>query len=285
MSGSSSDRRVFILANPDKAEAAEALSTLHSFAKDRCQVVGAELGLDGRKAVDAKADRLIVLGGDGTLIAVVRSLGSHQIPIIGVNLGKLGFLSEFSYDELTTCFVSAVSDDACVRRRTVLEISVRRGGRVCDTSLAVNDCVIQAGPPFRIIRLGLSINDEHLTDLSGDGLIICTPTGSTAHNLSAGGPIMQAGVDAIVLTPLSAHSLTHRPIVIESGAVIDILAGVVNEGTTAIIDGQVSYGLQPGDHVEIKRFSSDFLLVNNTLHPAWRNLVTKLHWGRAPNLD
>ena len=99
MSGSSSDRRVFILANPDKAEAAEALSTLHSFAKDRCQVVGAELGLDGRKAVDAKADRLIVLGGDGTLIAVVRSLGSHQIPIIGVNLGKLGFLSEFSYDD------------------------------------------------------------------------------------------------------------------------------------------------------------------------------------------
>lgn len=285
MSGSSSDRRVFILANPDKAEAAEALSTLHSFAKDRCQVVGAELGLDGRKAVDAKADRLIVLGGDGTLIAVVRSLGSQQIPIIGVNVGKLGFLSEFSCDELTKCFDRAVADDSCVRHRTVLEITVRRGGQVRDVSLAVNDCVIQAGPPFRIIRLGVSINDEHLTDLSGDGLIVCTPSGSTAHNLSAGGPIMQAGVDAMVLTPLSAHSLTHRPIVIESGAVIDILAGVVNEGTTAIIDGQVSYGLQPGDHVEIKRFSSDFLLVNNTLHAAWRNLVTKLHWGRAPNLD
>ena len=261
------------------------MQTLRAFAQSRCDVVGAELGLDGAKAVEAKADRIIVLGGDGTLIAVARSLGASHIPLIGVNVGKLGFLAEFSTDELMKCFDGAVSDDEGVRRRTVLQLSVRCDGQVRDTSLAVNDCVIQAGPPYRIIRLGVSINGEHLTDVSGDGLIICTPNGSTGHNLSAGGPIMQAGVQAIVLTPLCAHSLTHRPLVIECGSVIDIQAESVNEGTTIIIDGQLSYALSQGDQVSIRRFDHDFLLVRNPLTADWHNLVSKLHWGRQPDYD
>ena len=295
MPGLSRDRRVFFLANPDKPEATEAMRTLQAFAQSRCDVVGAELGLDGAKAIEAKADRLIVLGGDGTLIAVARSLGASQIPLIGVNVGKLGFLAEFSTDELMKCFDDAVSDDSGVGRRTVLQVSVCRDGQVRDTSLAVNDCVIQAGPPFRIIRLGVSINSEHtgkpvspvlpVTDISGDGLIVCTSSGSTAHNLSAGGPIMQAGVQAVVLTPLCAHSLTHRPLVIECDSVIDIRADSVNEGTTVIIDGQVSYALSQGDQVSIRRFDHDFLLVRNPLTADWHNLVSKLHWGRQPDYD
>lgn len=286
------NRRVFFLANPDKPEASEAMRTLQGFAESRCNVVGAELGLDGAKAIDAKADRIVVLGGDGTLIAVARSLGASQIPLIGVNVGKLGFLAEFSTDELMKCFDGAVSDDAGVGRRTILQLSVIRNGKIHCTSLAVNDCVIQAGPPFRIIHLGVSIKREltgksvlPVTDIAGDGLIICTSSGSTAHNLSAGGPIMQAGVPAIVLTPLSPHSLTHRPLVIECGSVIDIQADSVNEGTTVIIDGQVSYALSQGDQVSIRRFDHDFLLVRNPLTPDWHNLVSKLHWGRQPNYD
>ena len=283
MTGSSAKQRVYILSNPAKPEAGEALNTLRKFAEGRCDVVGADLGLDVSKAIEADAQRLIVLGGDGTLIGVARSLGAAQIPIIGVNFGKLGFLAEFSMQDLTSCFDRAIADDTTVRHRTMLEVSVKRDGKVCNTSLAVNDCVIQAGPPFRIIRLGISINDEHLTDVGGDGLIVCTPSGSTAHNLSAGGPIMQTGVDAIGLTPLCAHSLTHRPLVIECDSVIDILASDTNAGTTAIIDGQVSYALTQGDHVEIRRFKSDFLLVHCPLTPDWHNLVTKLHWGQQPN--
>ncbi len=285
MSSACSSRRVYLLANPDKAEVGAALEDLRSFAASRCKVVGSSLGLDGRAAVDAGADRIVALGGDGTLIGVARSLSADQVPLIGVNVGKLGFLAEFSIDELKADFDRAMSDDTIISRRTVLQVTVRSNGGVRDSNLAINDCVTQAGPPFRIIKLGISINGEHLTDVGGDGLIICTPSGSTAHNLSAGGPIMQPGVDAIVMTPLCPHSLTHKPLVIEREAVIDIVAEDVNEGTTAIIDGQVSCPLQPGDRVTIRRFNTDFMLVHNPLYPKWHNLVTKLHWGRAPSYE
>jgi NAD+ kinase len=248
-------------------------------------VVGANLSTDGQAAVKAGAERIVVIGGDGTLIGVARSLHTQQIPLIGVNMGKLGFLTEFSVEEVQAHFERALRDFSLIARRTMLEASVHGNGEARVCCLAVNDCVIQAGPPFRMIRLGVAINREHFTDVRGDGLIVCTPAGSTAHSLSAGGPIMQAGVDAIVLTPLNPHSLTHRPLVIERQAVIDITASQVNEGTTIIIDGQVSYPLQRGDRVTIRRFDTDMLVVRNPIYARWHKLVTKMHWGQGPELD
>lgn len=279
------NRRVYLLGNPDKPETAAALVELEAFAARCCTVIGAAPELDGRRAVEGQADRIVVLGGDGTLIGVARSLGSRQIPLIGVNVGKLGFLAEFSIDELRDCFDRAMSDDALIGRRGILKVQVHRQGAVRDTSLAINDCVIQAGPPFRLISLGVSIGGEHLTNVDGDGIIVCTSSGSTAHNLSAGGPIMQPGVDAIVLTPMNPHSLTHKPLVIERDSVIEIDARRVNEGSMAIIDGQVSYPLESNDRVTIRRFEKDFMLVRNPRYAKWHNLVTKLHWGQSPNYD
>ncbi|MCH8967438.1 MAG: NAD(+)/NADH kinase [Planctomycetes bacterium] len=276
--------RVYFLGNPDKESVGPVLEELLSFAGSRCHVVGSQLGLDGQPAVVAGADRVIVLGGDGTLIGVARSLGENAIPLIGVNVGKLGFLAEFSLEELKDSFDAALCDDTLVGRRTALWVTVQRNGRANETSMAINDCVIRAGSPFRLISLGILLNGEQLTEVRGDGLIICTPSGSTGHNLSAGGPIVQPGVDAIVLTPLNAHSLAHKPLVIERETVIDILASTVNEGTTAIIDGQVSYALEPGDRVTIRRFESDYLLVRNPRYARWHGLITKLHWGRGPTL-
>jgi len=277
--------RVYFLGNPEKQEVSGALERLRAFAKSRAHVVGAQLATDGQAAVKAGAERIVVIGGDGTLIGVARSLRAQQIPLIGVNMGKLGFLTEFSIDEVQTHFERALRDFSLIARRTMLEATIHGNGgtRVC--CLAVNDCVLQAGPPFRMVRLGVAINGEHFTEVRGDGLIICTPAGSTAHNLSAGGPIMQAGVDAIVLTPLNPHSLTHRPLVIERQAVIDITASQVNEGTTIIIDGQVSYPLHRGDRITIRRFDTDMLVVRNPMYARWHNLVTKMHWGRGPTLD
>lgn len=258
---------------------------LRPFAASRCELVGADLGLDGGAAVETGAERLIVIGGDGTLIGVARSLNTDQIPLIGVNVGKLGFLTEFSIEELKDNFDRAVSDDTLISRRAMLQVTIVKDGDTPLTYLAVNDCVIQAGAPFRLINMGVSINNERLADVSGDGMIVCTSSGSTAHNLSAGGPIMQPGVDAIVLTPLCAHSLTHKPLVIEREAAIDILARAVNEGTTVIIDGQVSSPLEQDDRVIIKRFSADLKMVRNPLYAKWHKLVNKLHWGRAPNYE
>ena len=277
--------RVYLVGNPDKPDAARALEELRSLSSPGCQVVGASLSRDARDAVEAHADRVIVIGGDGTLIGIARSLGADQIPLVGVNVGKLGFLAEFSLEDLKSSLDRALHDEALVSRRTVLQVTVHRNGGGTDVSLAINDCVIQAGPPFRVINLAIAIDGEHLTNVAGDGLIVCTPSGSTAHNLSAGGPILQPEIGAIVLTPLSPHSLTHKPLVVERESTIEIRAVAVNDGTTVIIDGQVSYPLGPGDRVSVERFGTDFLIVRNPLHAKWHNLVTKLHWGRSPSYE
>jgi NAD+ kinase len=278
-------RRVFLLANPNKPEAEHALRTAESFSAPNVEITGSCVGLDVGEAVRAKADRIIVFGGDGTVIGVARALGTNQIPLIGVNVGKLGFLAEFSVDELKASMERAVCDDSLVTRRIALHVTIKHDGRVQDTSVAINDCVIHAGPPYRIVRLGISINGEHLTTVAGDGLIICTPSGSTAHNLSAGGPILQPRVPAIVLTPMNPHSLTHKPLVIESDSTIEVHASDVNEGSMAIMDGQVSCKLEQGHQVLVRRFESDYFLVHNPLYARWHKLVTKLHWGRLPSYD
>lgn len=279
---SNSRPRIFIVGNPEKPEVQSAVKRLRSVAEPHCAIVGVSYRPQAREVVGSGATRLIVLGGDGTLIGVARSLEADQIPLIGVNLGKLGYLTEFSMLDLEKVFDRVLTDDALISRRIILEVTVTRGGATTHRSVAINDCVVQAGPPFRMIDLGVAIDGAQLTELRGDGLIVCTPSGSTAHNLSAGGPIMQSDVDAIILTPLCPHSLTHKPLVIGSESELDIVAARVNPGTTAIIDGQVSCPLEHGDHVVIRRFASDFLVVRNPTYAKWHNLVTKLHWGQSP---
>jgi len=275
-------RRIYILGNPDKPEVEKAMADLAEFAGHGCTVVGADLSLDGCLAASAGVDRVIVLGGDGTLIGVARSLGSDQIPLIGVNIGKLGFLAEYSFDELRRNLDRAVGDDTLVMQRMMLDVVVERNEQEDTNVLAVNDCVIQMGPPFRMIDLDVFVDGVPLTRLRGDGLVVYTPSGSTAHNLSAGGPIIQSGVHAIGLTPLNPHSLTHRPLVIEHDCEIEIKAGTVNGESVAIVDGQVTCPLKTNDRVRVRRFGASFQLVRNADHPRWHNLVTKLYWGRAP---
>lgn len=283
MTGSSESRRVFILGNPDKPDVANIIADVGSFAASCCQVVGAAPGLDGGAALDAGADIIVVLGGDGTLLTVCRSLGERQLPMVGVNLGKFGFLAEFTIEEFKAHFAAVLSDDKSISERMTLDVAVHRGSEVCFRSLAVNDCVIQAGPPFRIIELAVNIDGIHLTSIGGDGLIVCTPVGSTAHNLSAGGPIMQGGVLAIALTPLCPHSLTHRPLVVEHEADIEIVVETANPGTAAMVDGQLGSVLLAGDRVKIRRSGVNMLLVRNPAHPRWYSLVAKLRWGQQPS--
>jgi NAD+ kinase len=276
--------RVFLIGNPEKKAAHPAFAELRALAETRCDLVGAVMGHDLTAAVAAKAERVIVLGGDGTLIGAARALGANQIPLIGVNVGKLGFLAEFSLEELKQNFDRALRDTSLISRRMVLHVELNDGKR-SDAGLAINDCVIQAGPPFRMINLGVSINGEHLTDVAGDGLVVCTPSGSTAHSLSAGGPIMQPDVQGMILTPLNPHSLTHKPLVVEHDSVVEVQAVHVNSGTTVIIDGQVSHAVARGDRVTIRRSPTDFFLVRNPLYTPWYKLKNKLHWGRAPSYE
>jgi NAD+ kinase len=282
MTGLRSSRRVYILGNPDKGSVALALTELKQFCAARCTLVGAELSLDARVALAAGAEMIVVLGGDGTLLGVARSLGTAQTPLIGVNLGRLGFLANFSVEELKTHFDQVVDDASLLETRMTLDVNVFRDDRLRFTGRAINDCVLQAGPPFRRIELSVFLDGQKLTDVGGDGIIVCTPTGSTAHNLSAGGPILQAGVHAIVLTPLCPHSLTHRPLVIQYDSRIEIVAKDINPGSAAIIDGQVACPLQVDDRTLITRSAVPLRLVRNPLYPNWNNLVTKFRWGQPP---
>jgi len=256
-----------------------------AFVASKCQLVGRELSLDGQAALSAGADMIVVLGGDGTLLAVSRSLGDRQLPLVGLNFGKLGFLAEFTVEQFKSTFDAVLADGRTISERMILDVSVSRGKEPVFHSLAVNDCVIQAGAPFRVIELAVRIGGMHLTSIEGDGLIICTPVGSTAHNLSAGGPIMQGGVMAIALTPLCAHSLTHRPMVVEHEAKIEIIVEHANPGTMAIVDGQLGCALRDGDCITTVRYGANMLLVRNPASPKWHGLVTKLHWGQPPTYD
>ncbi|MCK4292198.1 MAG: NAD(+)/NADH kinase [Planctomycetes bacterium] len=227
-------------------------------------------------------DFAIVFGGDGSIISTARNLSEASLPVIGVNLGKLGFLAEFSVGELKECFDQIVSGKAPIEKRMMLGCKVLGNGKEKFGSVVINDVFITAGPPFRTIELKMSVDGQPLAGCVSDGLIISTPTGSTAYNLSAGGPIVSPKVEAIVITPICPHSLSFRPIVVNANSTVEVFGVQVNKGTTVSIDGQVSSRLSDDDVVRVKRQRGDFLLVNNPVRSQWDTLATKLSWAEKP---
>ena len=276
----------------------EAIDEFHSFAKDKAQIV-ASYGIEDLKQACTNAlppedvevlkqcDYAIVFGGDGSIISTARNVSIASLPVIGVNVGKLGFLAEFSVAELKDFFPRLKNGMVPIDKRMMLKCRVFSDGRESDRaekfcSAAINDIYITAGPPFRMIELKISVDDQPLAGCVTDGLIISTPTGSTAYNLSAGGPILSPKIEAVVITPICPHSLSFRPIVINADSTIEVFGVRVNEGTTISIDGQVSLNLSINDVVRVEREDSDFLIVNNPLRSKWDTLATKLSWAEKP---
>jgi NAD+ kinase len=296
--------KLIIFGDPKKQGVGEAIEQFISFAKDKADIIG-NFGVQdlsctcekdsGKVTPDdthiqkilKKCDYAVVFGGDGSIISTARSVSEASIPVIGVNVGKLGFLAEFSVDELKDFFPSLIKDDTRTDKRMMLNCRVfssengrNRVEKFC--SSAINDIYITAGPPFRMIELKIFVDGQPLAGCVSDGLIISTPTGSTAYNLSAGGPIVSPKMDAVVITPICPHSLSFRPIVINADSTIEVHGLRVNEGTTISIDGQISLNLSIDDIVKIQRQNSDFLLVNNPLRSQWYTLATKLSWAEKP---
>lgn len=277
--------RVAIVGSPDKDAVRDTLARTRNWLADRAEVVFAELTYDATKVVDAQPDLLVVLGGDGTLIAAIHCLGQHQVPIVGINLGKLGFLAEFTIDQLESEGGFLFNGDPPVTRRVMLEVAIEHADGPGFHTFAVNDCVILAGPPFRMIETAVEADGDNVARVRGDGLIVATASGSTAHNLSAGGPILEPTAEAFILTPICPHALTYRSLVMSSDRRIRIQVTQANEGTTAAIDGHVCRPLHLGDRIVISRYSADFLLVRNPQYSAWRALRRKLMWGEQPTIS
>lgn len=278
-------RRAFLTGNPLKPEILEVFEELAAWIPERAELAGADLDPSVDHIAQARPDRLIVLGGDGTLLRIGGALGMQQLPLIGVNLGKLGYLAEFTVDAFKASFDRMMNDDTLISRRMMLSIRLDRGADAPAVDRAVNDFVIRDGPPFRMIELALFVDGESLTEMAGDGLIIATPTGSTAQNMSAGGPILLPGTTGIVITPICPHALTYRPLVVPADAKIEVVVRRVNHGTVVAVDGQRNIPLKSGQRLVIHRSQHEFLLVRNPLSPPWNTLITKLKWGASPTKD
>ena len=232
-----------------------------------------------RETIPIDMEMIIVLGGDGTLLSVARQVWNKNIPILGVNLGGLGFLTEITMDELYRVLERVIQDDFEINEREVLNAAViRRGERIAEFTV-LNDAVINKGALARIIDLETTINGEYLSTFRSDGLIISTPTGSTAYNLSAGGPIVYPSLHTIIITPICPHTLTIRPIIIPDDVKIRALLKSRSEEVLLTLDGQQGFTLEFEDVVEVGKAEGHILLIKSPYRHYFELLREKLKWG------
>jgi len=226
------------------------------------------------------ADLVVVLGGDGTLIAAARLVGEREVPVLAVNLGSLGFLTEITLDELYPSMERCLRGDFEVSERMMLLASVERFGEVVERHRVLNDVVINKGALARIIDMETSVNGHYLTTFKADGLIVSTPTGSTGYSLSANGPILHPELECISITPICPHTLTNRPLVMPGDAHIAIrLNSAADEAVFLTLDGQVGVKLISGDLVQIWKCRHATRLVQSRSKDYFEVLRTKLKWG------
>jgi NAD+ kinase len=225
-----------------------------------------------------RVDLVSVFGGDGTLLYAARLIGSSRIPILGINLGSLGFLTEVKLDEMHKAFEIVLSGQYQLEERVLLDVEVIRNRQITARHLALNDAVINKGALARIIELEVSVNSQPVLFTRADGLIVATPTGSTAYSLAAGGPILYPTLGAVIIAPICPHTLTNRPVVIPDR---DAVVVCLRRGTDVMLtlDGQVGTPLQPQDYVKIRRAESTLQLVLPFGNTFFKLLREKLRWG------
>ena len=227
-----------------------------------------------------EADLIVVLGGDGTMISTARLTGKRQAIVLGINYGSLGYLTEFRIEEMFDALESILKGDFESDVRVMLDIEHWRGNEKLAAGRVLNDVVINKAALARIIEVEVELNGQHVNSYRADGLIVSTPTGSTAYNLSAGGPIVYPSMNAVVLTPICPFTLTNRPIVIPDESEI-ILKLASNSGEVVLtLDGQIGYDLETNDHVKIRKSATSFNLVKPPNRNYFDVLRNKLKWGR-----
>ncbi len=225
----------------------------------------------------------VVLGGDGTILAQARRLAALGMPVAGVNVGRLGFLAAFDGEGFEAAASEILSPSPPTIDHMMLEVRVERDGEDAEWIRLLNDAVVTAGEPFRMIELRVDFGDRPGPRLAGDGIIVATPTGSTAYNASAGGPIVHPGCEAIVITPLAVHSLAFRPVVARPDEAPSLHVRHANEGTSLVIDGQRTRRLEAGDVIRFRRSPHQVRLVQDPRTDFWATMVHKMRWATGPS--
>ena len=286
MPDSAADRprrpRIVVLGSADRSLDSDQADRLRSVMEDHADIVTwDEHGQEDLTQVEA--DYAIVLGGDGSILRAARQMGYRQLPVIGVNLGKLGFLADLSPDEFIVSFPRICAGQPRIVEHLMFECHHERAQtgsaaeRTCQ--LGLNEVAILAGSPFAILEVHLYVDAELVTTYSCDGLIVSTPVGSTAHSLSAGGPILRKDLQAFVISPISPHTLTNRPVVDSADRVYELVIPRPHAGTSVVVDGRVLGALTAGDRVRVRRAQPRFKLVEVAGHAYYRTLRQKLGWS------
>jgi len=227
----------------------------------------------------SKADVLLVLGGDGTMLNAARLAGERSIPILGVNMGGLGFLTEVRLENLYPSLERVFANDFVLDERLMLRTHIHRHGETVAQGVVLNDVVISKGTLARMIELKIEIQGRFVTNLRGDGLIISSPTGSTAYSLSAGGPIIDPAVQSLILTPICPHTLTHRPLIVPGAVEINVTLTSKDDGAMATLDGQVGVAITQGDAIAIQTSEHRTRLIRFPESNYYDVLREKLKWG------
>lgn len=286
-------RTVGVVVNPEKAvqdpqvtvRVREAVSILLRYGlvvrvnADGARAVRLEELSASEQELAESSDALVVVGGDGTILRAARAGAVRGVPVLGVNVGGFGFLAEVGLQELPEALERLVAGRHAVEERMMLAAEVVRSGEVAERFLALNDMVVTKSGYARLMPLRVCVNGEHLATYLADGLILSTPTGSTAYNLSAGGPILSPGVRAMVITPICPHTLTARPVVVDADdvATVEVASGV--EGVLLTVDGQVGCPLRGGDVVQVRRAEERARLVRLKTPSFYELLRRKFAWG------
>jgi len=281
--------KVGIISKPRKAEVGEVVPPLLAWLRERGidVLIDKETGAmlpGGEKCVPRNempeiVDLLIVLGGDGTLLATARTLNHKNVPILAVNLGGLGFLTVLTQEELYPTLEAVLAGNYQCDRRVRIEAEIIRADEVIATFLALNDVVLNKGAIARILDFDVRANGEFISTFKSDGLIVSTPTGSTAYSLAAGGPILTPSVQALIITPICAHTLTNRPLVLPDTVTIEVLVKSQRESAYVTVDGQVGVAARSDDVVRIKKAASAVEIIQPPGRNYFEILRQKLKWG------
>lgn len=282
-------RRVVLVVNRRKTDAARAELEVSAMIERHGEIV-ATLGSESAEPIPQGGfDLVVVLGGDGTLLATSRRFEQCDAPLIGINIGKVGFLAQLELDGVAPLASKLFgSEPLPTQAMPRLAAAVYAGDEAAPrfTISALNDVVVTAGPPFRMISYDLRIDGVEGPSVSGDGLVVSTPAGSTAYNVAAGGPIVAPGVDAYTLTPIAAHSLSFRPIVVPGSIETELRLTVVNSGahggTTLVADGQVHESLAEGDRIVASARGREARFVSLDGQDYWTTLRQKMRWAQRP---
>jgi NAD+ kinase len=275
--------KLYVLGNAQRPGVVEEAGRLLPWLQQHCEVVLFDLHQQADLAAAPAAELALVLGGDGAILRAARQMGYRQVPVLGINLGRLGFLADMDPDQLRCCFPEVLRGDFQVTHHVMYECVVQDAAGNAKTYLGLNEVVFHTLPPFHILELDLTVDGEMVTRFRGDGLIISTPVGSTAHSLSAGGPILSQELPAFVITPLAPHTISYRPVVDAADKEYIIALGKGSEDAALIIDGQETLQLTAAYRVTVRQAPVRFGRVKVPGHSYYRTLRDKLRWGALPN--